>query len=437
MRSSTSRYIGGSLLVVLLLLAVLSLGRGDTAPAQAAVPQAEAITDGSVPVAARHDDPSGAQDAAWGRVDDSGGDSRTTTLFSPLAAPIVVRCGEPEVSGWTVVVSYLISSLCGTDWTCWSNWIGYDPSNALMEEDGTRFYLGHGVATPAGFPAHGYIYDPRVKCADDVWAAGWWYHNAHARAYWRYVVLPGDPPYLECTWLIDPNYKHSSSFGEDDNCPPSCDLDPEATPPATVCVDPPPVIVPPTPPPTPEPQPCNPPEIRPYAWVRATRGNGVRYRTSTDRAFYWPWGMYLNISFSAEIEEPTSGCAASTVVTRYKFLGEGSDRDLCNIDDDTTGTVAGMVCLPTNGKCCLWHTPEQEIHLLFSDKAERQPSAQDDSIFIYGKKPGPVNLHVYVETVTTYTCAGDPPGATRQIPHYAYGNLTVILAKTAPQPPQP
>lgn len=362
-------------------------------------------------------------------------------MFAPLpSGPIRVECAYPAVEGWAVVQTYLVSSWCGTDWTCWSSWISYDPSNALLESitENPRFFLDHGIATPAGFPPHGTIYDPRLKCEDGAWAKGWWYHNAYARAGWRYIVLPGDPPFLQCYWMVDPPYKHISNFAEGDTCPPSCDIDPGTTPPATVCKDPPPVVNPTNPPLTPVPEVLTPPEIRPYAWVRASRiGNGARYRTPTDRAFYWPWQMYLNASFSAEIEEPTYGCAASTVVTRYKFLGLGGDRDLCNIDDDAMGSVDGMVCLAPNGKCCLWHTPEQEVHLLFSDNPARQPVSQENSIFISVQKPGPVSLHVVVEVVTTYTCSGDPPGATRQIPHYAYGNLTVILTKTAPQPVQP
>jgi len=46
--------------------------------------------------------------------------------------PIRVSCGPPDISGWVVVDEYIAWSGC-QDWECWSQWIYYDPSNALME----------------------------------------------------------------------------------------------------------------------------------------------------------------------------------------------------------------------------------------------------------------------------------------------------------------
>lgn len=424
--TSKFRCIGGVLLLAL-LLTLLSLGGSDWGQAQAA----GGHSSGTTPLLGRR---------LAAELEGSAAAGSETTLLAPLLAPVVEECGYPEVAGWNVVETYLVSSACGTDFTCWSNWVRYDPRNALMESVDAvpRFYLGHSIATPAGYPPHGTIYDERQKCEDGEWAAGWWFHNAFARTYWEFIVLPGQLPKLKCHWEIDPQYRHLSNFAENDECPPTCWLDPISTPPVTVCEDPPDIVDPTDPPLTPVPETLVPPDVKPFAWVRAARlGSGLRYRTNTEGGFYWPWGMYLNLSFSAEVEEPTYGCSASSTVTRYKFLGEGADRDLCNIDDDSQSSVEGMVCLDPSGNCCYWHNPEQEMHLLFSDQPERQPSSQENSLFIYGKKPGPVNLHFAVEVVTRYTCTSYPVGAYREVPYVTYGNLTVVLTKVVPQPVQP
>lgn len=344
------------------------------------------------------------------------------------APPIRVDCGPPDVPGWVVVTDYLAWSGCVT-WECWSSWIYNDPSNALMEKQPRLPFTPHGSSNPGPpWPPYGHIFDGRERCeGDGKLAAGQWYHNANAKPYFRYMSFPGDPPWLECEWRIDPQYKHFWNFGEQDDCPPVCEVDPWTTPPATVCEDKPlykPTLVPPTP----SPVLLLPPDIQPKAYVRSSSvGDGGWYATDPDKGyFYWPWQMYLNISFSGKITEPGSGCASSSTISRYLLKSVG-DRGVCAVGDPVP--LPGQTsCLDPDG-CCGWQEAGDEMHLLFRQNEQPTPVQQGSSWFFWGIYPGPLELRYQIEVVSTYYCEGDP--AARQVTWYFEEALTAYLTKSS------
>jgi len=344
--------------------------------------------------------------------------------------PIRVVCGPPEIPGWVVVNQFLAWSGCRT-WECWSQWIHYDPSNALMEKVPRLAKTVHGGPDPGDpWPPYGYIFDPRAACADGERAAGRWYHNAFARPTFRYVRYPGEAPYLECRWTLEQRSRHSWSFAEDDQCL-SCALDPTATPQATVCTED-PLHRPTAPPLTPTPLVLSPPEVEPRAFVHSSRiGSGGWYATVPGKHFFWPWQHYLDIRFSGKITEPQGTCAAESEISRYLFLGitddAGGERRLCRMGGELP-MPAYTRALDPSGEACPWVDAGEAVHLLFRKAEEPTPAEQPNSYFFWQVYPGAVHLHYLLEVVTTYSCTGEP--AVRQAPWYFEETLTVYLTKS-------
>jgi len=358
------------------------------------------------------------------------GEAAPAAVPAAQVPPVRVECGPPEVDGWVIVEDYLAWSGCVT-WECWSSWIYNDPSNALMEKQPRLSFFSHGSSNPGSpWPGPASIYDGRQLCADGERAAGYWYHNGNARPVFRYRSFPGDPPWLECMWVMEPAWDQTWSFGEEDDCP-MCELDPVATPAATVCGDH-PLYIPTVPPPTPPPVILNPPDLLARAQVRSTVwGGGTWYSTDTTKGyFYWPFQHVLGIRFGGSPIEPSAGCTAASAVTRYLFRGAG-DREVCRMGDPGTGAPPmpeQTACLDPAG-CCEWHeVGDDGLRLLFRQNEQPYPSSAEAGLFFWGFKPGPVELRYTVEVVTTYWCTGEE--TYRQVTWYFDRSLTANLVKS-------